>query len=293
MFAPTFRTPIFLFAAITMLLSLSLRPLLAQDFHMTCPPGWSSSQPQGDLIKQCMSPGETAIIEAYYYSGIDMTVPDFLDYAASALVDRGMPFKRLLKEAPGNVSGIPALAREYRGDANGTDYHSYVIATQYQGITYLVYALFEPAQAPEFQPLVSDSLNSWVYPSLAGGNGQPDTGNDGYGRAYDFDDCWAMCRDYENRRKQVAKENPNWRWLYLLANDPNDSCRSMCRSASGLTITCGRELASTTLGRMAQCWSLGADENAMWSCYSRVWGGIQCRKHAARETAGMQTLAVK
>jgi hypothetical protein len=130
---------------------------------LTCPPGWSVSEPnENDLIKQCVAPGQNAFIELYAAQGNQIPLGQLMDGWATQMAQRGLPFQQQLSEVTGQVSGFPALVRSYRGKVQGETFDSSIVVCHRGGVNYVFQALYKKLGQADytncsiiFEPLVS------------------------------------------------------------------------------------------------------------------------------------------
>lgn len=258
----------------------------AADFAMNCPPGWSVEN--GDqLLRRCVSPARDGFIEVYVYDGEAHDLSAYLDAKAGELAQRGMPFHQFRKEAPGNVSGIPALAREYSGTANNALFHSYIAATSHGGRTYMLQALYLAEHAERLQPLIREAMNSWSYPSVEQARNKPPqlpglgagrdttTGSNPVpsgGRSFaDRDDCINhMCKPFSAHCGDYNKKDPSQHFRYLLCKSAWDSCYYYCSTHWSLALTCAKEAIVAAQGYwISACTAVAHDSSAMNACFRR------------------------
>lgn len=269
-----------------MLLAVPVQTARAADFAMNCPPGWSVED--GDqLLRRCIAPDRVGFIEVYVYDGEARDLSAYLDAKASELAQRGMPFHQFRKEAPGNVSGVPALAREYSGTANNALFHSYIAATSHGGRTYMLQALYLAEHAQRLQPLIREAMNSWSYPSVEQARNKPpqlpglgagrDTGTvpgpePVGGRSFaNRDDCVNhLCRPFSAHCKDYNMKDPSQHFRYLLCKSAGDRCYSYCSSYWSMALTCTKEAVVAAQGYwISACTAVAHDEWAMNECFKR------------------------
>ena len=256
-------------------------PARAADFAMNCPPGWSGED-GGQMLRRCISPGRDAFIEVYVYPVETGNLAAYLDQQISALAQRGLPFQQFRKESPGNVSGIPALTREYTGTANNALFHSYVVASSHDGQTYLLQALYLADRTAALQPQIRAAMNSWTYPSIEQAKAspppplaQPDTVPAG-GRSYaNRDQCVDyLCRSFSANCKDYDGSNPANHFRYLLCQSAWDQCYSYCTGYWSMNLSCTKEAITAAQGYwISACAALAHDEREMKECFKR--GQIQ------------------
>lgn len=263
-----------------LMLSLAALPARASDFAMHCPPGWQVEN--GDqMLRRCISPSRDAFIEVYVYGGEAADLSAYLDRQVQALAQKGLPFHQFRKEAPGNVSGIPALTREYTGTANNALFHSYVVATSHGGKTYLLQALYLADRAQTLQPQIRDAMNSWTYPSVEQAKAsppsqtQPDKTPDAAvsgGRSYaSRDQCVDyLCRPFSDSCNTYDRGADANHFRYLLCKSAWDKCYSYCTGYWSMALTCTKEAVTATQGYwISACGALAHDERAMQDCFRR------------------------
>jgi hypothetical protein len=131
---------------------------------LTCPPGWSVSEPnENDLIKQCVAPGQNAFIELYAAHGNQIPLGQLMDGWATQMAQRGLPFQQQLSENTGQVSGFPALVREYRGKVQAETFDSSIVVCHRGGVNYVFQALYLYGNA-QIKDQARHSMNSWYFP---------------------------------------------------------------------------------------------------------------------------------
>lgn len=254
----------------------------AADFAMDCPAGWTR-QGEGQMLLRCTSPGQDAFIEVYAYGGTVGNLSAYLDEQIAALTQRGLPFQQFRKEAPGNVSGVPAMAREYTGTANNALFHSYVVASTHGGTTYFAQALYLADRTESLQPLVRQSLNSWVYPSVEQAKiaatpapnpdpDGPDTSSATGGRSYaSRDQCIDyLCRPFSATCKDYDQTDKHNHFRYMLCDSAWEQCYSYCSSHWWLALTCTKEAVTTAQSYwISACAAVAHDQRAMQDCFAR------------------------
>ena len=259
----------------------------AADFAMTCPAGWLQ-QTEGQMLLRCVAPGQDAFIEVYANAGTATDLAAYLDQSVAALMQNGLPFHQFRKESPGNVSGIPALTREYSGTANNALFHSYVVATTHGGQTYFAEALYLADRTESLQPLIRQALNSWSIPSVEQANAArppavnpdpdlPDTSPVMGSRAYaSKDQCIdylcrpfsAQCKDYDE------SDRVHNHFRYLLCSAAWDKCYSYCNGYWSMALTCTKEAVTQAQGYwISACAAVAHDQKAMQDCFTR--GNVQ------------------
>ncbi|WP_321405164.1 hypothetical protein [Maridesulfovibrio sp.] len=162
---------------------------------INCPPGWSDNQAaRGDnRVKQCISPSLESSVELYVTPGRKIPLDKLLENWITALRQQGFPLDKKVAENKGNVSGAPAVFREYKGKTNGKTVESLLAASRHNGINYIFQGSY-PDNDREAEQLVRHSLNTWNFPE---GNSKEDTPydspkNEGTSGSFkDIGSCWA------------------------------------------------------------------------------------------------------
>lgn len=132
---------------------------------INCPPGWSDN-PVARLdnrVKQCISPSLNSSVQLYVAPGKDIALDQLLDNWISALQQQGFPLQTKITESKGNVSGAPAVFREYEGQADGKTVESLLAASRHNGINYIFQGSY-PDIDREAERLVRHSLTTWYFP---------------------------------------------------------------------------------------------------------------------------------
>lgn len=286
---PLIATGIILLAIV---LAFAALPARAADFAMSCPAGWSSEN-GSQMLRRCISPGRDGFIEVYVYDGETGNLAAYLDNAVVALAQRGLPFQKFRKEAPGNVSGIPALTREYTGTANNALFHSYIVASSHGGKTYLLQALYLANHAQSLQPQIRKAMNSWTYPSVeqAGTATPPVTANPDQapagGRSFaSRDQCVDhLCKPFSANCNDYDRNDPSQHFRYLLCKSAWDQCYSYCSSYWSMALVCTKEAVTATQGYwISACTALARNETEMNNCFRRgsIQGTERLREMASR-----------
>jgi hypothetical protein len=175
-----FFKKIFLIAWIFFLTAMPAQAGMEEGLQ--CPPAWQNniSSLGNDLIKQCLSPKRDAVIELYAAPGNKMNLGQLLDAWVTGMNAKGMPFQQRISEVPGQISGIPALTRVYRGNANGQNFESSLVASHYDGSNYIFQALYAEGR-PQIKSEARQSMNTWVFPDreheMQGTQGSRNAGN--------------------------------------------------------------------------------------------------------------------
>ena len=132
---------------------------------INCPPGWSDNQTaRGDnRVKQCISPSLDSSVELYVTPGKNISLEKLLNNWISALKQQGFPLQKQITEHIGQVSGAPAIFREYEGQADGKTKESLLAASRHNGINYIFQGIY-PDSDREAERLVRHSLATWNFP---------------------------------------------------------------------------------------------------------------------------------
>lgn len=156
---------LFLFFFLSLILTSHL---FAMDMAkgLQCPPGWNNNKSSlgNDLIKQCISSSQDAVIELYAAPGQEIPLDQLIDYWAQEMLQRGMPFQEAVSEVPGQVSGYPAITRTYSGQTqNGVQFDSHIVVSRYNGVNYIFQGLCVKGEKQKWKQL-RHSMNTWYYP---------------------------------------------------------------------------------------------------------------------------------
>lgn len=236
---------------------------------MTCPPGWSVES-QGQMLRRCISPERDAFIEIYGYDGASTDLGAVLNNFTQSMSQRGMPYQQFRKESPGNVSGIPALTREYTGQAYGVLFHSYVSASSQGGKTYVLQALYSAERTDVLQPQIRSAMNSWSFPNL--GAPAPAAAPPALSGPRSFENrqqcrstlCVPAIRDCKNYDLNDKRYN----WRYRLCEFVERSCNGYCDAYWHIALQCSKEAIGAALGYWsAACIPVTHDAGAVDKCF--------------------------
>lgn len=132
---------------------------------VNCPPGWNDNQvARGyNRIKQCISPALDSSVELYVTPGKQIALDKLLNNWTNALEQQGYPLQSMVSEKKGNVSGAPAIFREYEGKSDGKAIESLLAASSHNGVNYIFQGSY-PESDREAERMVRHSLQTWNFP---------------------------------------------------------------------------------------------------------------------------------
>lgn len=146
---------------------------------LTCPPGWSINQSNNrDLVKQCISPDRNAFIELYAAAGGNVPLPRLMEMWARQMAQKGLPFQQQLSQITGQVSGFPALVRQYRGKLNGVTFDSSIVVCHRDGTNYVFQAIYKYGDSL-LKKQARHSMNTWYFADIGSRNTAPHTAQQG------------------------------------------------------------------------------------------------------------------
>jgi hypothetical protein len=252
-------------------LVLPLNHAAAQDIAIDCPPGWLIER-DGQMLQRCTAPGRDAFLEIYAYDHDGSDLASALSRFTEAMSERGMPFHQFRKESPGDVSGRPALTREFTGEANGVLFHSFVSVSSHAGKTYVLQALYLADRTTQLQPEIRAAMNSWRFPSIAAESPAP-AATPTLSGARSFENrgqclntlCVPALRDC---KEGYDFKDRRYQFRYRLCEFVERSCRGYCDAYWHLALQCTKEAIGAALGYwQAACVPVSYDAGEVDRCF--------------------------
>lgn len=172
---------------------------------LTCPPGWEDNKVARvhNRVKQCISASLDSTIELYATPGKKIPLNELLDTWTNALNQQGFHLESSVSETKGNVSGSPAVIRNYRGTIDGKKYDSMLAASRHGVINYIFLGRYLEGNRKAEQQ-IRHSLTTWSFPetiakedtpydslSSASGTKVPAKQSGHSGNFKNFGSCWA------------------------------------------------------------------------------------------------------